>query len=69
MTDDYAMRLGWVRLMVNAARESVGFYDKMGWRPFAWDEAELAGSPVPSLQMTKALSHTVSTPGLPGGEP
>ncbi len=74
LADSYAVRLGWVRLMVNAALEAVGFYESMGWCPFDWDQAELAASAVPCIQMTKVLPpvgqpHTMSTTGGAGGGP
>ena len=39
--DDYARRLGIKILHVNAVREAVGYYEKMGWKADIWNEAEL----------------------------
>ena len=56
LADSYAMRLGLARIVVNAALDAGGFYDRMGWRPFVWSEAERRASGVPCLQMMKLLS-------------
>jgi hypothetical protein len=43
------------KLLVNAAPGAVGYYEKMGWRACAWDEAELTGIASECKQMTKPL--------------
>jgi GNAT superfamily N-acetyltransferase len=56
--EDYGRRrLGLTMLLVNADPDAVGFYEKMGWATYAWDEAELMGSAAGCTQMTKALLH------------
>ena len=44
------------RLFVNAAPDAVGYYEKLGWRRFNWDETELSGIAVGTIQMTKSLA-------------
>jgi N-acetylglutamate synthase-like GNAT family acetyltransferase len=58
LVEDYARRLGLKALLVNAAPEAVGYYEKMGWRACVWDEAELTGIASECKQMTKSLVHT-----------
>lgn len=42
-------------LLVNAADDAVGFYEKRGWRPHVWDAEELSGLAIACVQMRKAL--------------
>jgi N-acetylglutamate synthase-like GNAT family acetyltransferase len=58
LVEDYARRLGLKSLLVNAAADAVGYYEKMGWRAYAWDEAELTGIASECKQMTKPLVRT-----------
>ena len=56
LVENYSCRLGLTTLLVNAASEAIGYYEKMGWRPCIWDEAEYPGAGTrPVMQMTKAL--------------
>ena len=55
LTEDYARRLGITTLLVNAAPDAVGFYEKMGWKKDIWDESELRGLAADCIQMTKIL--------------
>ena len=52
---DYARARGMSRLWLNAARESVGFYEKLGWTRQVWDEQELATFARNCVQMTKSI--------------
>lgn len=52
---DRARARGMNRLWLNAARESVGFYEKLGWTPQVWDEQELATFASNCVQMTKSI--------------
>jgi N-acetylglutamate synthase-like GNAT family acetyltransferase len=56
LVENYARSLGLRILLVNAAPEAVGYYEKMGWRAHSWDEAELTGIAAGSKQMIKAIS-------------
>ncbi|MBM3562181.1 MAG: GNAT family N-acetyltransferase [Alphaproteobacteria bacterium] len=55
LTEDYARRFGITKLLVNAAPDAVGFYEKMGWKKDLWDESELTGLASDCIQMTKNL--------------
>lgn len=52
---DYARARGMKRLWLNAARDAVGFYEKLGWTPEVWDEVELATFGRNCVQMTKSI--------------
>ena len=43
------------RLFVNAAPDAIGYYEKLGWQRFSWDETELSGIAAGAIQMTKSL--------------
>jgi N-acetylglutamate synthase-like GNAT family acetyltransferase len=58
LVEDYARRLGLKSLLVNAAPDAVGYYEKMGWRACAWDEAELTSIAAECTQMAKPLVRT-----------
>jgi N-acetylglutamate synthase-like GNAT family acetyltransferase len=53
--DEHARGRGLHTLYVNAAPEALGFYEKMGWERFVWDEGELAGIASDCIQMRKRL--------------
>jgi N-acetylglutamate synthase-like GNAT family acetyltransferase len=55
LVEGYARRLGLNTLFVNAAPDAVGYYEKMGWDNYVWDETELTGIASDCTQMTKAL--------------
>ena len=55
MVSSEAERLGVHVLLVNAADEAVGFYEKTGWTRFDWDPAELVGIAATCVQMRKLL--------------
>jgi GNAT superfamily N-acetyltransferase len=55
--EDYARRLGLMTLLVNAAPDAVGYYQKMGWEACVWNAAELTGVASDCDQMAKALPH------------
>jgi hypothetical protein len=44
-------------LLVNAAPEAVGYYEKMGWAVYLWDAAELKGIAADCKQMAKPLLY------------
>ena len=55
LVESYARRLGLKTLFVNADPEAVGYYKKMGWENYVWDETELTGIASDCTQMTKVL--------------
>lgn len=55
MVEARARALGIETLLVNAAPEAQGFYEKTGWTPFVWDSAELTGIAASCIQMRKLL--------------
>lgn len=52
---DYARAHGMKRLWLNAARDAVGFYEKLGWSAEVWDEQELLTFARDCVQMTKPI--------------
>jgi N-acetylglutamate synthase-like GNAT family acetyltransferase len=58
LTDEFARSLDVHSLFVNAAPEALGYYEKMGWTPFAWDPGELQGIALDNIQMRKLLHAT-----------
>ncbi|MGC4077559.1 MAG: GNAT family N-acetyltransferase [Rubrivivax sp.] len=52
---DFARARGMRRLAVNAARDAVGFYEKLGWSPEVWGQEELETFARNCVQMTKPL--------------
>ena len=57
LVEAYARTRGMRRLFVNAAPEAVGYYEKIGWQRFIWDETELSGIALDTIQMTKNLMN------------
>jgi GNAT superfamily N-acetyltransferase len=57
LVENYARGLGLRLLVVNAAPEAVGYYEKMGWAACPWDPAELTGIAVDCKQMAKPLLY------------
>jgi N-acetylglutamate synthase-like GNAT family acetyltransferase len=55
MVEDYARQLGIKTLFVNAAPEAMGYYEKVGWTQFSWNEAELRGIAAECVQMRKQI--------------
>jgi GNAT superfamily N-acetyltransferase len=55
MTEAYARQRGTIKLIVNAARDAVGFYERMGFVRESWDPTELVGWNADSVQMMKSL--------------
>lgn len=60
-TYNYAAQLGATQLYVNAAPEALGYYQKLGWEEYIWDQEELFGIAEDCIQMRKIL-----TPEQPG---
>lgn len=52
---DRARTLGLHTLLVNAAADAVGFYEKTGWERFDWDPGELVNIAAACIQMRKLL--------------
>ena len=52
---EFARARGMTRLWLNAAKDAVGFYEKLGWTPLVWDEEELATFAANCVQMTRPL--------------
>jgi N-acetylglutamate synthase-like GNAT family acetyltransferase len=55
LVEAYARNRGMRRLFVNAAPDAVGYYEKLGWQRFSWDETELSGIAAGTVQMMKSL--------------
>ncbi len=55
MVAERARGFGVDTLLVNAAAEAVGFYEKTGWERFEWDPAELVNIAGACIQMRKLL--------------
>lgn len=55
LVEERAFGFGIRTLLVNAAPEAVGFYEKTGWAPCTWDPAELIGIAAACIQMRKLL--------------
>ena len=55
LVEAYARKLGLTMLLVNAAPAAIGYYEKMGWNPCAWDPTELVGIAADNIQMRKNL--------------
>ena len=55
-TEHFARAHGVRTLLVNATRDAVGYYEKMGWARFNWDPSELRGLAADNVQMRKSLS-------------
>jgi N-acetylglutamate synthase-like GNAT family acetyltransferase len=56
LVESYARRLGIKTLLVNAAPDAVGYYEKMRWEYYVWDPTELTGIAADCKQMRKLLS-------------
>ncbi len=55
LVEDYARHLGLKLLFVNAVPEAIGYYEKMGWELYDWNEAELIGILSDCKQMRKTI--------------
>jgi N-acetylglutamate synthase-like GNAT family acetyltransferase len=55
LVEHYARRLGLKILFVNSVPEAIGYYEKMGWEYYTWDESELTGIASECKQMRKML--------------
>jgi GNAT superfamily N-acetyltransferase len=55
MVCERARSLGMHTLLVNAAADALGFYEKTGWERFDWDPSELVNIAVSCIQMRKLL--------------
>ena len=55
-TEAFARDRGATRLLVNAAADAVGFYERIGFVREIWDAAELVGWNTDSVQMAKSLA-------------
>jgi GNAT superfamily N-acetyltransferase len=55
-TEAFARDRGVVKLLMNAAADAVGFYQRIGFVPETWDTAELIGWNADSVQMAKSLA-------------
>ena len=55
-TEAFARDRGVTKLLVNAAADAVGFYERIGFVRETWDAAELVGSNTDSVQMAKSLA-------------
>jgi len=55
-TEVFARDRGVTRLLVNAAADAVGFYERIGFMREVWNAAELIGWNADSVQMAKSLA-------------
>ncbi|WP_299844876.1 GNAT family N-acetyltransferase [uncultured Roseovarius sp.] len=55
LLDREAMVAGIEVLRVNAGRDVVGFYERLGWKAAPWDKSELRGIAANAVQMQKPL--------------
>ncbi len=55
-TEAFARDRGVIKLLVNAAADAVGFYERIGFVRETWDAAELVGWNTDSVQMAKSLA-------------
>jgi len=55
-TEAFARDRGVTKLLVNAAADAVGFYERIGFVREPWDRAELVGWNADSVQMAKTLA-------------
>jgi len=55
-TEAFARDRGVTRLLVNAAADAVGFYERLGFVREGWDTVELVGWNADSVQMAKTLA-------------
>lgn len=55
--EKYAHSLGTHTLLVNAAPDATGFYEKTGWTFFEWDKEELQGIAADCVQMRKDITR------------
>jgi N-acetylglutamate synthase-like GNAT family acetyltransferase len=55
LTEAFARGKGVSKLVVNAAPDAVGYYERLGFGPEDWDPAELVGISADSVQMAKYL--------------
>ncbi len=55
LVTERARELGVHTMLVNAAADAVGFYEKTGWDVFEWDPGELVSIAAACIQMRKLL--------------
>jgi GNAT superfamily N-acetyltransferase len=53
--EDAARARGMHTLVINAAPEALGFYEKLGWERFVWDQVEAEGIAADCIQMRKRI--------------
>lgn len=57
LTEAFAAGKGVSKLVVNAAPDAVGYYDRMGFVLESWNPAELVGIAADNVQMAKYLKY------------
>ena len=60
MIEKFARERRVPKLLVNAAPEAIGYYEKLGFVRDNWDPSELCGISADSIQMSKELLYTYS---------
>jgi GNAT superfamily N-acetyltransferase len=58
LIDAEAVRQRLTELRVNAYKDAVGFYEKLGWSPKIWDAVELSRLAPGNVQMVKTIAWT-----------
>jgi len=55
LVEGRALAMGSQRLVMNAAPDAVGFYEKLGWTRHVWSEDELARSQAAIVRLVKDI--------------
>jgi GNAT superfamily N-acetyltransferase len=55
LVEGRALAMGSQRLVMNAAPDAVGFYEKLGWTRHVWSEDELARNQAAIVQLVKDI--------------
>jgi GNAT superfamily N-acetyltransferase len=55
LVEGRALAMGSQRLVMNAAPDAVGFYEKLGWTRQVWSEDDLARNQAAIVQLVKDI--------------
>jgi GNAT superfamily N-acetyltransferase len=55
LVDAFARSIGISTLLVNAAPEALGYYERVGWAKHVWNPAELRGIATDCIQMRRSI--------------
>jgi GNAT superfamily N-acetyltransferase len=62
LVENYARQFSVTALLVNAAPEAVGYYEKTGWTRHSWDKTVLCGIAAECVQMRKQIAPAGRNP-------